>query len=293
MPEEVQVHTLKPTSKEQSKLEVGTELEAHATTLKDAVNEYRRALKDRPGYHVRQEYRSIDLPPWWYPIFLVGIGIVEWFINYDAFLKNFSVPAIAAGMTVLVALFVALASHEHGAAAKQGRSRFAAYGGSDQNSHWWIFGFASFGIIVALAVVTWVRYVWMLSLFARGVELETAIWPYVLGGLGGNVLVWVIGCMAAFWVHDRSYVLQSFAKEEKKAKRKALKARDRYNRKYKKERQRYDMSGIETQNAAERKLSEHSRNLKEEIRSCAGELEDPVSQKEILTSILKNIHPTD
>ena len=280
MQKQPNLHPVNATSDAASEPESEIKLDRPATDLQDATKEYRDVLKKRPASHVRASYRAITLPPWWYPVALVGIGVVEWFINYDVFKDNLGVPAIAAGMTMLVALFVALASHEHGAAAKQGRERFASPDNFEQNPQWWIFGFATFGIIVALSLVTWIRYVSMSAIFARGMEVE--VWPYVLQGLGGNVLVWVIGCMVSFWVHDKSYSLQEFAKAEKTAKRKAIKRRKQYNKKYDGQVVENDRLGTEENKAAEIKLCSHSKTLERTILSLAKPLADDESKGDIM-----------
>lgn len=202
----------------------------------------RRQIEGREG-------DRIQVPPWWYPIALLLVGVVEWMLNYSAFLDSFSVPAVAGGLTILVAAMVAFASHEHGTAAKQWKMKFRQSGDQGSLASWLLFGFATFGLVVSLALVAWVRYTWVESLMARGVG-DLAILPKVLQTLGGNLIVWLIGAMVAFWAHDASPKLQSNEKARRKLKAALKKAKKKLRKAITKHRMRFELEGEEKSEAA-------------------------------------------
>ena len=159
---------------------------------------------------------------WWYAPALLMVGSAEWMINYNSFLQTFGVPMFAIGVTLLVAGFVAFASHEHGSLCKQFEARREDQ--SIRGSEITALVASIFGLVLALLVIGWSRYVWTVDLIS--LDLDVAIWPRVLMSLGTNVIVWLLGCGAAYLAHSQAPYTNQM-KELEKAKKKAQTAGDK------------------------------------------------------------------
>lgn len=164
-------------------------------------------------YNEHGRRKAKDFPTWAYAVILVGIGCVEWLVNYGAFLENFGAPAMAVGFTIIVALVVAAASHEHGTLLKQREHYFGDH--VDGNRRLWKLiwaGFVTLGLIAALTFVGWNRYNWAVEIVAKmgigsvviggGGVPQIDIDQKVLMSIVANVLVWLLGAAIAYWVHD-------------------------------------------------------------------------------------------
>lgn len=168
---------------------------------------YEKAKKelddDRVYQYEKTQGRESRKTPWWlYVIALLGIGVVEWLINYHSFMAFFGVPALALGFTIAVAIMVAIASHFHGTLLKQPIRRQELRRGDDlsnQGYRWWLLG-VSLGLLGAFVFVVAVRYLSWSDLNELGVALP--VWPKVLTTLLSNVLVWIIGGAVAFGAHS-------------------------------------------------------------------------------------------
>ena len=152
---------------------------------------------------------------WVYFVLLIGIGIAEWMINYQAFLSYIGVPAMAAGFTIVVAAVVAVASHMHGAFLKQPYLRNAMrQTHRDHDRGKTTFYLASVIVFVlALIFVGWARYAWASDI--GGIGLEVNVTMKVLTTLIGNVLVWGIGCGISYFFHSRGYYMPQHGDVEK------------------------------------------------------------------------------
>jgi hypothetical protein len=150
-----------------------------------------------------------------YAAILVAIGAVEWLVNYDAFLANFGVPAMAAGFTIAVAMIVAAASHTHGEILKQRHHHFGDHVESHRKTTKLIWvALMTFGLLAAFGFVAWNRFTWGMDLLASaggagaGNLLGESVGPQinvqqkVAMSVIANVIVWLIGVAVAYWVHD-------------------------------------------------------------------------------------------
>ena len=168
---------------------------------------YDKAEKDLSGdrvykYEKAEGRETRPTPLVVYVIALLGIGVVEWLINYESFLAFFGVPALALGFTIVVAIMVAIASHFHGTLLKQPIRRQELRLNDDlsnQGYRWWLL-VVSLGLVGALAFVVAVRYLSWSELMEIGVNLS--VWPKVLTTLVSNVVVWIIGGAVAFGAHS-------------------------------------------------------------------------------------------
>ena len=152
----------------------------------------------------QSEYRDRDArkTPWWYGVLILGIGCVEWLINYESFLASFSVPAVAMGFTIAVAAMVAWASHFHGTLLKQPIG-FESVKHSHPNykkGAKYALLFTSLGLLIALVWVGGTRYVWVKDLGELGVAVS--VWPKVVMTLASNIIVWLIGGAIAYAAHS-------------------------------------------------------------------------------------------
>lgn len=178
---------------------------AKSVDAEKPYNEARKKLKkDKAANRDRDKGRQSSATPLWYAGALLGIGAVEWLINYESFSGFFDVPAIATGWTITVAIMVAVASHVHGEWCKQPIRREQLRDGeqSDQGYRL-IFWLVSVGFVVALGFVVAVRYQSWSDLSGLGVELS--VWPKVSMTLASNVIVWLIGVWVAYVAHSEGH----------------------------------------------------------------------------------------
>lgn len=198
-------------------------------------SEYAKAEKalddDRVYKYEKAQGRESRPTPWWlYIIALLGIGVVEWLINYDSFLTFYGVPALALGFTIAVAIMVAIASHFHGTLLKQPIRRQELRRSDDlsnQGYRWWLLG-VSLGLFGVFVFVVAVRYLSWSELNELGVALS--VWPKVLTTLLSNVLVWIIGGAVAFGAHSEGQYTARQGKRDKVQRRyeKSSQAMNRY-----------------------------------------------------------------
>ena len=180
--------------------------------LDKLVGDYSAAAKKHAGakakfekdklYQSEYEGRNARRTPWWYGVLILGIGCVEWLINYESFLASFSVPAVAMGFTIAVAAMVAWASHYHGTMLKQPIG-FESIKHSHPNYHKgakYFLLLTSLGLLIAFAWVGWTRYSWINDLGAIGVAVS--VWPKVAMTLASNVIVWLIGVAISYAAHS-------------------------------------------------------------------------------------------
>ncbi len=96
-------------------------------------------------------------PVYW--LMLLCLGVAEWLINYDVFLKFTNVTAIAVGATVVMGLLLAFAAHGHGMLLRQWSYRFGQDKDvMDRRSDWRLLALATFSLAVVLATAMGSRY---------------------------------------------------------------------------------------------------------------------------------------
>lgn len=181
----------------------------------------RKKEKLMADQHFEELHRNVGGRPvntfghtWLYILILIGITSIEWLINYTAFFAWTSVPAIAAGFTIGMALAVALAAHVHGEYLKQRSSRF---GPASENKGRDIafLALATLGLITAVVVAGWARYSLAIhNIVSTGPTIQTTeggnlVNPLtdVYFSLGINMIVWLVGLVISFMGHDEDYEL--------------------------------------------------------------------------------------
>ena len=173
----------------------GKNLLADKEEAEKGLQNYQKDTHDKQEKYARKT-------PWWYLIALIFIGSAEWMINYSSFFATFSVPMFAAGLTLLVAVFVAFASHSFGTLIRQPVAQQELFFSSGQRrlgARFYYFG-SGLGLLLALVAVAWNRYVWMSEIVSYGVQ--EAVWPKVLITLAGNLIVFLLGCLIAWAAHS-------------------------------------------------------------------------------------------
>lgn len=181
----------------------------------------RKREKLSADQHFEEQHRNVGGRPvnsfghtWLYVLILFGVTSIEWLINYSAFFAWTSVPAIAAGFTIGMALAVALAAHVHGEYLKQRSSRFGP-AASNKGRDISFLGLATLGLVTAVVVAGWARYsLAMHNIASSGPMITTtegapSVNPLtdVYFSLGINMIVWLIGLVISFMAHDEDYEL--------------------------------------------------------------------------------------
>lgn len=174
----------------------------------NAEDEYEKLYERHGNRHAKIVKLGIYLP------ILAMIGMVEWLINWEAANALFAQPYLAAGIVIVVAMAVAAASHEHGSLSKQWSHRcgFAAIS-ETRRRNYTVLAFTTLLFIAAMTLVGYMRYKLAYndlvgaSAFGsdnpfgeRGSigEVYTAVSMTLLG----NLIVWLLGSMVAYWFHD-------------------------------------------------------------------------------------------
>lgn len=157
---------------------------------------------------------------------ILMIGVTEWLINYDTFFSFLSVPAIAAGATVILGVLLAFAAHAHGTLLKQWSYLFGHdQTASDRRNEWRLLALATFSLLLVLAAAGGARYesairvVVHLSESASGINvlgtdatIESSPMRDVLLSLLANVAAWAVGVFLAYLAHDKNRDFMKAAK---------------------------------------------------------------------------------
>lgn len=163
-----------------------------------------------------------------YWVALFGIGVAEWFINYDIIMRFVGIQIVAIGLTLVVGVALAFAAHAHGTVLKQWNELFADSKTKKQKSAAWRYlSLANFSALLVFGFAGATRYSVALDL-ARSfsqptIDLggPTLTGPSPLGEVGitlvGNVAAWAVGVFVAYLCHDRLQSYMDAAKRKRKA----------------------------------------------------------------------------
>ncbi|WP_346796624.1 hypothetical protein R5M92_14205 [Halomonas sp. Bachu 37] len=184
------------------------EFKDHNEEAAEAEKQYKKMYEKHGNRHAKIVKHAIYIP------LLALVGMVEWLINWEAANALFAQPYLAAGIVIVVALAVAAASHEHGTLVKQWSHRcgFAAEP-AIRKRNYTALAFTTLLFVAAMTLVGYMRYKLAFndlvgaSAFggtnpfgARGTmgEVYTAVGMTLMG----NLIVWLLGAMVAYWFHD-------------------------------------------------------------------------------------------
>jgi len=182
---------------------------------KKTEEEIVKAKADYQRHHEEAGQRPARIfPVWAYWLILGSVSLAEIFINYEAFLNYFEVPAIAAGTTFAVMVIIALASEWHGRATKQREYMFSlAVDRQRRATNLRAFGIVTALFLAALTLVGYSRYHWAMMAIAAtspggglpGISItgpSINIGQSVGFSLIGNLLIWGIGVILFWLTHD-------------------------------------------------------------------------------------------
>ncbi|GAB2723540.1 hypothetical protein [Halomonas garicola] len=174
----------------------------------NAEEEYDRLYERHGNRHAKIVKLGVYLP------ILALVGMVEWLINWEAANALFAQPYLAAGIVIVVAMAVAAASHEHGSLAKQWSHRcgFAATS-ETRKRNFTVLTFTTLLFIAAMTLVGYMRYKLAYSDLMGGSAFDSSnpfgergstgeVYTAVAMTLLGNLIVWLLGSMVAYWFHD-------------------------------------------------------------------------------------------
>jgi hypothetical protein len=196
------------------------------TALRNEEEQLRHEYNSIRAREKNREPQMLNFPL--YVILLFFIGIVEIFINYDSFRSlSWSTPFLALGMSIVVAIALALASHWHGTVLKQWDYYF---GRRERDTHrftaWRMLCLGTLALTLVLSSVVYARwsflgdYLDMRDTFGEGADGVSAF-MVVGGSVLGNVLVWIVGIFIAWLLHDRN---PEFPEKRKALRRKEVQA---------------------------------------------------------------------
>lgn len=209
----------------QAEKEVGSD--HHYKDAKDEYGKYKQLygkMFDQKG-----QVNAKDFPLWLYLPILFGIGVIELAINYFAILEQYGTPILAGGLAAVIGLTVAASSHLHGTLLKQHEYYFGdAVEPHEKRKQFILSSVAAIMLLLAFGFVGWNRYLWAMAEVVRA-TVDTGgfgnpndlpqvnIVQSVLVTMIGNILVYLLGAVIAFWVHDADPLFTKRLQELKKA----------------------------------------------------------------------------
>ncbi len=184
---------------------------------KDALEEKKTEYKVMKNKEGGREANVAANRIWYWPAILM-IGVTEWLINYDTFFSFLSVPAIAAGATIILGILLAFSAHGHGTLLKQWSYRFGDHRTvADRRSEWRFFALSTFSLLLVLGAAGGARYESAIRVIVHLAESPTGV--NVLGSeahiessplrdillsLLANVAAWAVGVFLAYMTHDEN-----------------------------------------------------------------------------------------
>jgi hypothetical protein len=228
------------------------QLETNKATLDSASD---RALQQDDGFQraraledaTLQQFTSLqqegryprNISPVLYVIPLLMIGVAEWYVNFATFSANF-IPVFAISATIIVAAVFAWASHLHGGFLKQLSEIL------DPAVHYrTVLGrkiatiIATILLIAALATVVWLR--WQVVSEQLGIVYGTdssvfgstssgLIWSKVGPTIIVNILIWGLGTLYAWALHDKIPELRETYRDYLRASKRVGKYNNKLNK---------------------------------------------------------------
>lgn len=198
---------------------------ANATRERQQSEDAYEAMVHRYG----RQAKTFPLLP--YLILMLGLGAVEWLVNASTFQANWGIPALSAGFTIVVALAVAFAAHEHGTVLKQ-REHWFGDDVDPRKKKWQLvrIGAATLALFVVIVWIGLERYQWGMNEVSRlglggggrnllGTEslISINVPQKVVMSIFANILVWILGSAIAYWTHDPDPEFSTAKKRRDKA----------------------------------------------------------------------------
>lgn len=184
-----------------------------AGTHRDDVENFERC---RQAYNARRAELGREptrTRTWLYVFCLLGVVLLEAFINFESFLKvpYITSPFLATGATLAVGFGVGFAAHFHGVVFKQWNFLFHPQNAGAQDhlirrkDAWRRLAFGAILLAVALAMVGGSRYYYLREYILQAQILGGSP-PSMFGGIAfmllGNIVAYIIGLLIAYSMHD-------------------------------------------------------------------------------------------
>ncbi|SFR52658.1 hypothetical protein [Thiomicrospira sp. ALE5] len=275
--------------------------------LKDDKNYQatKKSYEDNLDFYEKMKLENNNKPPKKHATFLYIIGIVfvgtaEWFINYPTFSEKY-VPFVAMAFTLLAAAIFAASSHYHGEFFRQLPLRISSKQNRNERRYdllWIVI------ITISLVGVLWwvsaARYAMLYEEYRPLIESDAA---FLIGGVDSvnaykselnslvfqtvfaNVLVWFVGVIWSYLIHDKVPNYQSVYSSY-------LKATAEFNKKENQIRKELISTGLEFDGELE-KIEKRRIEIKSQI-NVLKDLEDNIdhhfnSTKALLLTKLENL----
>ena len=170
-----------------------------------------------------------NISPVLYVIPLILVGVAEWYVNFSTFATMF-IPVIAIAATLIVAAVFAWASHLHGAYLKQiSEILHPSVEYRNELGRKIALIIATILLIAAFATVIWLRYIIISDQLGIDPKQQTGtfggasatmIWSRLGPTIVLNVLIWGLGTLYAWALHEKIPGLRETFRDLKRADRK-------------------------------------------------------------------------
>ncbi|WP_137405799.1 hypothetical protein [Sphingobium sp. MP9-4] len=189
------------------------QVENFADKHKVQIADHSRTHESYRILHSRLGREPVRTKSWIYVLCLLGIVLLEAFINFESFMKvpYITSPFLATGATMAVGLAVGFAAHFHGVVFRQWaflfRPQESAEGNFENRRNDAIRRLVIGGILltIALLMVGASRYYYLREYIVNASILGVAA-PSMFGGiffmLLGNIVAYIIGLLVAYAMHD-------------------------------------------------------------------------------------------
>ena len=191
---------------------------------KAEVIDYDQTLESYKSLRSKMGREPVRSKKWLYVLALLGIVLLEAFINFESFMKvpYITSPFLATGATMAVGLAVGFSAHFHGVVFRQWaflfRPQESAESGVEnrRNDALRRLAIGSVLLSIALLMVAGARYYYLREYIVEASILGVAA-PSMFGGiifmLLGNVVAYIVGLLVAYVMHDPN---PTFAEQDQK-----------------------------------------------------------------------------
>lgn len=180
---------------------------------KDLIDRHDRARAEFHTLKARMGREPVRPRPVVYVLALLGLVMLEAFINFESFLKvpYITSPFLATGATLAVAVGIAFAAHFHGIVLRQAGYLFSPQEAGEKahaerkNDAVRRVIIGAVLLLVALLMVGGSRYYYLRDYILQAQILGTSA-PSMTGGIGfmlfGNIVAYIVATLVAYALHD-------------------------------------------------------------------------------------------
>jgi putative flippase GtrA len=191
---------------------------------KAEVVDHEQTLESYKSLRSKMGREPVRTKKWLYVLALLGIVLLEAFINFESFMKvpYITSPFLATGATMAVGLAVGFSAHFHGVVFRQWAFLFqpqeSAESGVEnrRNDALRRLAIGSVLLAIALLMVGGARYYYLREYIVEASILGVAA-PSLFGGiifmLLGNVVAYIVGLLISYVMHDPN---PTFAEQDQK-----------------------------------------------------------------------------